>query len=150
MVHKIKICTSTCPYCGNPVSRDYHGPEKWGLKYGRCNNCKMIFRTGKKLYSDLSPEEREADKKELTQGLKITIPVFLISLAVTCATGWELLGLIVFFSFLFSVIFVSAHLSKARETLMKYDYLKTKDPELYQLEYAESMRIIQKREIHNK
>ena len=54
MVCKIKICTSTCPYCGATISKEYYGSSVWGPKFGRCPSCKNTFKTNKRLYSDVS------------------------------------------------------------------------------------------------
>ena len=150
MVHKINIYTRSCPYCNSAISKEYYGPEKWGLKYGRCTKCKGIFKTGKQLYSDLSPEEIMADKKEVIQVLKIVVPILLISFVVACVTGCALGGLIAFISFIMSLVVTLSYHEKTKCTLQKYDWLKKTDPELYQIEYAESMRIMKDREIHRK
>lgn len=142
MVYKIKICTSTCPYCGATISREYYGPSIWGPKFGRCPRCKNIFKTNKRLYSDVPKEERDTDRKEFLQGVAITIPLFLVSLLITIFTGWELVGLLAFFALLGTIIFCSVYFSKTRIVMSKYSHLKTSDPELFQLEYNESMRLV--------
>lgn len=142
MIYKIKVCTSSCPYCGTVISKEYYGPGAWGPKFGRCPKCKNIFQTRKRLYSDVSQSERKKDRKEFLQGIAITIPLFVISLIITIFTGWELVGLVAFFALLGTIAFCSAYFSKTRVLLSKYSYLKTKDPELYQLEYDESIKLV--------
>ena len=142
MVYKIKVCTSSCPYCGATISKEYYGPDVWGPKFGRCPSCKNVFRTGKKLYSDISQAERDKDRKEFIQAISITIPLFFISLLVTIFTGWELVGLLSFFFFMGTLIFVVSHFQKRKIVLSKYAYLKKSDPELYQLEYNETVKLL--------
>lgn len=150
MVHKIPVYTHSCPHCGKTISKDYYAPEKWGLKYGRCTKCKGIFKTGKRLYSDLSPEEKMADKKEVVQALKILAPIFLISFVIACVTGWELVGLVALISFIGILVVTLSYHGRTKATLKTYTWLKKKDPELYRMECAESMRILKDREIHRK
>ena len=142
MVYKIRVCTSSCPYCGATISKEYYGPGVWGPKFGRCPNCKNIFRTGKKLYSDISQAERDKDRKEFIQAISITIPLFFISLIVTILTGWELVGLLCFFFFMGTLICIIPHFQKRKIVLSKYAYLKKSDPELYQLEYNETIKLL--------
>ena len=142
MVYKIKICTSSCPYCGATISKEYYGHSVWGPKFGRCPKCKNIFRTRKKLYSDIPIEERKKDRKEFFQGITITIPLFLVSLIITIFTGWELVGLLTFFAILGTMIFCISYFSKTKIVLSKYSKLKIRDPELYELEYNESLRLV--------
>ena len=150
MVHKINVYTRSCPYCNSSISKEYYSPDKWGLKYGRCSKCKGIFKTGKQLYSDLSPKEKRADKEEVFQALKIIVPIFLITFVVACITGWELVGLLAFMAFVGILAVTLSYHRKTKFTLKKYNYLKETDPELYRLEYAESMRILKEKEIHRK
>ena len=96
---KIRVCTSFCPYCNSTISKEYNGPAVWGPKYGRCAKCKKIFKTGKRLYSDVSEQEKEKDKKELLQVVGGGIPLFIIAIIVRCVTGWILVGLVEFFIF---------------------------------------------------
>lgn len=147
MVYKIKICTSSCPYCRTTISKEYYGPGIWGPKFGRCPRCKNIFKTNKRLYSDISQDERIKDRKEFLQGIAITIPLFLISLLTAIFTGWVLVGLLAFFAFLCTIILCCAYFSKTRFVLSKYSHLKTSDPELFQLEYSESLRLVGGRSI---
>ena len=142
MVYKIKICTTTCPYCGMTISKDYYGPGTWGPKFGRCPRCKNIFKTNKRLYSDVSQAERAKDRKEFLQGIAITIPSFFVSLLITIFTGWELVGFITFFTFLCTIILCIGYFTRTKFVLSKYSHLKTSDPELFQLEYNESMRLV--------
>ena len=141
---KITVCTTRCPYCGKKISKEYGGREVWGPKYGRCPNCKGIFKTGMKLYSDISPEEREKDKKEVVHAIAFFIPAFVISVVVAVLTGWELVGLLAFFFFMGIILSVVPHFQRMRITLKKYRRLQHTDPELYQLEYEESLRLTQK------
>ena len=147
MVYKIKICTSSCPYCGTTISKEYYGPSIWGPKFGRCQRCKNIFKTNKRLYSDISQDERAKDRKEFLQGIAITIPLFLLSLLTTIFTGWELVGLLAFFAFLCTIILCCTYFSKTKTVLSKYSHLKMSDPELFQLEYGESLRLVGGRSI---
>lgn len=144
MIYKINIYSRKCPYCGKDLNKEYYAPEIWGMKYGRCPYCKTIFSTGKRLYSDVSPEERKKEKKDtINMGLILT-SLFIISVLTTIFTGWELMGVFAFLLFISSICAIASYLSKSKETLDKYRYLKEKDPELYKLEYEESMKILEK------
>ncbi len=145
MVYKVRVYTSRCPKCGHTIGKDYYGPEVLGPKFGRCSNCKTIYKTGKKLYTDISEQERQADKDEFTKAILILIPLFFVSLFVTIFTGWELIGLLAFFFFMGTSCAIIAYIQKVRTTLKKYSYLLKTDPELYQLECEESRRIAEAR-----
>lgn len=119
-----------------------YGRGVWGQKFDRCPKCQKIFQTGRKLYSDISQKERAADRKEFVKSISITFSFFLVSLLVTILTGWELIGVIAFLSFVGMFVIVISHVNKCQKTLGKYDYLKTRDPELYQLEYNESLKLM--------
>lgn len=142
MVYKIEICTNKCPYCGTTISKEYGGRSMWGPKFGRCPNCKNIFRTNKKLYSDISQAERDKDRKDFIQAISITIPLFFISLIVTILTGWDLFGLLSFFFFMGILICIISYFQKRKIVLSKYSRLKKSDPELYQLEYEETVKLL--------
>ena len=150
MVRKITTYTSTCPYCRSILSSGYFFEERWGLKFGRCNHCKKIYRTGKQLYSDLSPEEIADDKQKMRMTAMSAALVMLLSYAICAIAAWSVMVLLIVASFIVIVATGVSYIEKSKHTLQHYEWLKTKDPELYQLEYAESMRIMQKREIHRK
>lgn len=151
MVYKIPpTYTNICPYCRNELSNAPLRGDRWGPKYGRCEHCKKIYRTGKKLYSDLPPEEKAADKRKMRITAISAALVMLLAYAICAITAWAMMAVLVFAAFVTLIVTGASYFVKNSRTLKHYDYLKTKDPELYQLEYAESMRIMQKREIHRK
>ena len=61
---------------------------------------------------------------------------------VTILTGWELVGLLSFFFFMGTLICIIPHFQKRKIVLSKYSYLKKSDPELYQLEYEETVKLL--------
>ena len=147
MTYKIRICTSSCPYCGATVGKEYHSSSPYGLKFGRCPNCKKIFKTGKMLYSDISQENRDEERKGIFQFISVTIPLFILSVFITIYTGWALVGLLGFFLFMPTVLSIFAHFQNRSILLSKYSRLKNTDPELYQLEYSESLKYSEGRSI---
>ena len=149
MVHKISVCTSSCPYCNTTISKEYNGSSAWGPKFGRCPKCHKIFKTNKKLYSDTSKAERDSDRKEFLQVIPILIPLFIVSLLITIFTGWALMGLIAFASGMSVFVITISYNSRNKMVLSKYIDLKESDPELYQLEYDETIRLIGNQSINN-
>lgn len=94
------------------------------------------------LYSDLSYEDRMGDRKEFLRIIAITIPLFILTLIITIYTGWELVGVLAFLSFVFTVIASVSQFSRTQHVLSKYSRLATTDPELFQLEYDESLKLV--------
>ena len=110
MVRKITICTTSCPYCGTALSRESYGPSPWGPKFGRCPNCKKIYKTKKKLYSDTSRAERDKDRNEFIHTISILIPLFFVALIVAILTTWVVVGLLAFFLFIGSLCCIVPYL----------------------------------------
>lgn len=151
MVYKVALHITSCPYCNHTLSRSYNRiTGGFGMKYARCPKCKGIYRTGKMLYSDLSPKEQENDGDSVIRVMLILFPLFAIAFIVAYFTVSEIAVCISCF-LLFSIfITLISYFQRQKITLRKYQFLKEKDPELYQLEYAESVRIIRSRRRNEK
>lgn len=111
------------------------------MKFGRCYNCRGIYRTGKKLYSDTPERYRKEDRAKFVKHIKISIVSFLVALLMACITKWVFLGVIAFGLFAWAFVESLMYYDRRKMTLRKFEYLKNRDPELYRLEYEESMRI---------
>jgi hypothetical protein len=145
MTYKFTIHTSRCPYCGEIISSGYDGPAEWGLKYGRCDECNGIYKTGKKLYSDLSPEQQKEDKDKFIHLMIVAILIHLVSFLVLYVAVSDLVVGIWFISFVVILAKTISYCKRTNQTLTKYRRLQRTDPELYWLEYAESMKIMNER-----
>lgn len=148
MVYKITLHITSCPYCNHTISRSYNRTGGFGMKYARCPKCKGIYRTGKMLYSDLSPKDQENDGDSVIRVMLIFFPLFLLALIVAYFTVSEIavgISCCLLFSILVTLI---PYFQRQKITLKKYQFLKEKDPELYQLEYAETVRIIRSRRMN--
>lgn len=138
MAMRVRVTTYTCPKCRHTLKREYGGGSIYGEKYGRCSKCGYIYRTGKKLYSDLSEEELKEQKNIRKEFYKIFIPTFIISLIVLIITGWQLFGAGVFLSGALLIVWFIGDLKDKTKTLKN---VSKKDRELYELEVEESERI---------
>ena len=138
MAMRVRVTTYTCPKCRHTLKREYGGRSIYGAKYGRCYKCGYIYRTGKKLYSDLSEEELREQKNIRKEFLKILVPTFIISLIVLIITGWQLFGACVFIS---GALLIAWFISDLRDRTKTLENVSKKDRELYELEVAESEKI---------
>lgn len=90
MAYRIRVTKSICSYCGTTVREERGIPSSFGMKYGRCPKCKKIFRTNKKLYSDMPKEYRDNERKNFFKVIVVAIPLLFGLLVVSILTNWLL------------------------------------------------------------
>ena len=134
----ITVTEKHCPYCDTFLETASSSVSTYGRKFRRCKNCKKIYKTGRFLFSDLSPSQIKSIKEETFQKLRIWAIVILTTCIIMVISGEVLLSVVLSIALYFEAHIAHIYFRDKKRTL---DKLKGKDKELLDVEIRESERI---------
>lgn len=141
---KIKIYRQSCPYCKKVLRQDWGSRNTDGLPFLRCPYCEKIYRTGMSLPVPKDSDALLSDAKFAATTCACSLPVFFISMLISISYESifaELVAVLSFFYLVISIILLFSSLFPQKKSSDPYIKLRVSDPELYQLNYREIIRV---------